>query len=608
MKKQLLTIVAAGAVSSMFAQLPVSTAPQNRKAVLEEFTGINCQYCPDGHKIAAQIQASKPAGDVILVNIHTGGYATPSGTQPDYRVADGNAIAGMPGMGITGYPTGAINRNIFSGTAMAHSRSAWATNVNTILSQTSCVNVALQGTLNAVTRVLQVQAQVYYTANSTAPTNSLTIALLEDWVVGPQTSGAIYYPAMTNPDGSYNHQHMLRDVITTGSFGIPVAPTTVGSTYTSPIISYTVPSIFGAGTNTNVCNLGNLQLIAFVADGQTQIRTAAFGPITMTGIPNALDLGVAANNLVTDAQVCDAKLNGSFKFTNSGSVTATSAVFAYSINGSAPTNFTWTGSVNALATSPSIQLPTINFAPVTTNSLTISVVSVNGSADQNTANDIASKNNIPLTTVTANMLNMQMDFTQDRYGDEISWGVYDEQTMTAVPGATIALGTYPLLGANGTQLHTHTFVINQAKCYKLIVKDSYGDGINAGAGAGNYILKSGGTNIITSNGMYGSGENKWYKSSVTAGIGTEGINISNVNVYPNPASNAANINIEMAQNENVNIVIVNALGQVVYNETKSFDAGSHNINLNTENWASGLYNINMTTSKGSATQKLTISK
>ena len=191
MKKQLLTIVAAGAVGSMFAQLPVSTTPKSRKVVLEEFTGIHCQYCPDGHKIAQQIEASKPANDVMLVNIHTGGYATPSTGEPDYRTAEGNAIAGMPGMGITGYPTGAINRHVFSGTAMAHSRGAWVTNVNTMLAQSSPVNVALQGTLNAVTRVLTVAAQVYYTGNSITPTNSLTIMLTEDWVVGPDRKSVV---------------------------------------------------------------------------------------------------------------------------------------------------------------------------------------------------------------------------------------------------------------------------------------------------------------------------------------------------------------------------------------------------------------------------------
>jgi len=30
----------------------VSKTPENRKVILEEYTGINCGYCPDGHKRA----------------------------------------------------------------------------------------------------------------------------------------------------------------------------------------------------------------------------------------------------------------------------------------------------------------------------------------------------------------------------------------------------------------------------------------------------------------------------------------------------------------------------------------------------------------------------
>ena len=33
----------------------VSTEVQHRHAVLEEFTGIHCVYCPQGHKIAASL-------------------------------------------------------------------------------------------------------------------------------------------------------------------------------------------------------------------------------------------------------------------------------------------------------------------------------------------------------------------------------------------------------------------------------------------------------------------------------------------------------------------------------------------------------------------------
>lgn len=40
---------------SAFAQTIVSTSPQNKKVILEEFTGVNCVYCPQGHAIANNI-------------------------------------------------------------------------------------------------------------------------------------------------------------------------------------------------------------------------------------------------------------------------------------------------------------------------------------------------------------------------------------------------------------------------------------------------------------------------------------------------------------------------------------------------------------------------
>ncbi|MFM7823857.1 MAG: hypothetical protein ACKPB3_08805, partial [Bacteroidota bacterium] len=89
--KKLFTLSAMALASfSAFAQLPVSQQPAPKNAIIEEFTGVNCVYCPDGHKIAAQITAANP-GRAFAVNIHTGSFATPSAGQPDFRTPDGNA-------------------------------------------------------------------------------------------------------------------------------------------------------------------------------------------------------------------------------------------------------------------------------------------------------------------------------------------------------------------------------------------------------------------------------------------------------------------------------------------------------------------------------------
>lgn len=46
--------------SALFAQTFVSTEVANKNVILEEYTGINCGNCPDGHRIANQIIAAHP--------------------------------------------------------------------------------------------------------------------------------------------------------------------------------------------------------------------------------------------------------------------------------------------------------------------------------------------------------------------------------------------------------------------------------------------------------------------------------------------------------------------------------------------------------------------
>ncbi len=128
----------------LIAQTFVSTTPENKNVVLEEFTGIHCGFCPDGHLKGQQLHDANP-GDVVLINIHAGSFAVPSAGEPDFRTPFGAAIDGQAG--VTRYPAGTINRHQFTmtqggGTAM--SRGDWASAGSQILAQPSCVNVAAE--------------------------------------------------------------------------------------------------------------------------------------------------------------------------------------------------------------------------------------------------------------------------------------------------------------------------------------------------------------------------------------------------------------------------------------------------------------------------------
>jgi len=607
MKKQLLAISASLFIAgAMKAQLPVSTTPSNKKAVLEEFTGIHCGYCPDGHRIGTQIYNADP-NNVILINIHSGSFANAAVGEPDFKTTEGTAIDGMSGMGITGYPAGCMNREVLAGSVMAGSRSLWTGWANTIKSQSADCNVALQGTLDVQTRVLRVDVEVYYTANSPAATNSLNVFLLEDKIPGIQSNygNPLYNIANYNPDGTYNHNHVLRKALTP-TFGMTIPTTTMGTLFTTQL-TYTIPASYGALNKTTIPALGNLEIVAFVAESDRKIINADDGPITLTNFAQALD--IASADLQVEAAVCAGNIKPTMKFSNMGSTQVTSAVFSYAINGAAPTNYSWTGTaVDPMTSSLTFSLPASSFSPQATNTLVVDVVSVNGTTDGNSANNSISKA-ILNNTVVANSLNMQMDFSQDRYGTECKWTVYNEVT-----NAVIATdGPWTDLAANGTSLHTMGFTVSPTTCYKLVVTDSYGDGINSGYGVGGYVLRSGGTPLITSNGQYGSGETRLYKSYTPntnpVSITEAGSNFNGVAVYPNPAKGITNLSINLQQNDELAVVVYNQLGQMVFEiPSTNYSAGTNTIELDASNWSAGLYNIVVNGSSSSQTKKLTITK
>lgn len=82
-----------------------------------------------------------------------------------------------------------------------------------------------------------------------------------------------------------------------------------------------------------------------------------------------------------------------------------------------------------------------------------------------------------------------------------------------------------------------------------------------------------------------------------------------VSIYPNPAKNNSNIELNLTKDETVTINVLSVMGQVVYTQTLSnLKAGKQTVSLNTENWAAGIYNVNISTSNGNVSRKLDIIK
>ncbi len=354
MKKILFLASLFGCSTVALAQLPVSTATENKNAVLEEFTGIYCQFCPDGHLKAQQFSDANP-GDVVLINIHAGGYANPNGNDPDFRTAWGAAIDGQSGL--AGYPAGTINRRVFSGhqqgtSGTAQSRGSWATTGAIVIGEGAYANIALEGTVDFGTGVLTVDVETYFTGVAPAAMAKLNIAVLQSNIEGPQT-GMAANPGQVLPNGMYNHNHMLRELLT-GQWGVDVS--TAQGVTNSYSYTWTIPN----DINGVPVALADLEVVGFIAEGNQTIETGAVGPITFN-LPPGMSLAdmEAVGTMTVPAGYCTSSVVPEFSVQNNETFAVDSVEASYSLNGGTPVSM-WITNVPAngtkLATFPAATL------------------------------------------------------------------------------------------------------------------------------------------------------------------------------------------------------------------------------------------------------------
>lgn len=607
--KKLFTLSAMALASfSAFAQLPVSQQPANKNALIEEFTGISCQFCPDGHKIAAQIVAANP-GRAFAVNIHTGSFATPGAGQPDFRTADGNAIAalpaanGLPAMGITGYPQGAVNRKPYptAATALAMSRSSWTAAVNAVLAQPSYVNVAGQAELNTATNQLTINVEAYYTGSSPVATNKLTVMLLQNNINGPQTGAAAFNPTMINPDGTYRHMKALRDVLTPTALGEDITTTTQG-TLVQRTYTYTIPaSIPASGTGAIPVDISNIDILVFVAEGTNNIMNVAKVPVSYTGLTTVNNANLVS--VIQPDDLCDNNFAPTIQLKNMGSAPLTQAVINYNVNGGSNWTYYYYGNINPLGTT-NITLPAIIGFPMNpSNTLNVTVASVNGGSDDDPSNN-ANSVNFNATNSASQTLNLTLNVLQDRYGDEITWKFFNAAGTQIAQG-----GPYTQLAASGTQLNTHSISLPSNGCYRFVIYDSYGDGINSGYGVGNVTILDGNNNTVYfNNGIYSSQAARNFYGNTALGLNDAALE-SSLNIFPNPANSTATLQFQLSNEESVSINVLNAVGQSVMQQNLgTLSANAHNQTLDVTSLSNGLYFVEIKAGNTTVTRKFSVSK
>jgi len=562
MKKLSLSALFIFLTLSMYGQL-VSTSPENKKTILEEFTGIYCGFCPDGHAIAQAIQDNN-AGEVFLINIHEGGYANPTGSDPDFRTPFGTAIAGQSGL--VGYPAGTVNRTNFPGLEQgaagttAMSRGSWGNASNVTLNEPSYVNVGVEATIDMGTNELIVHVEAYYTGDSPESSNLFNIALLQNNTRGPQTGGG--------QGNNYNHMHRLVYMVT-GQWGETIANTTEGSLY-DETFTYTIPADY----NDVAVVLQDLEIVVFVTETEQYIVSGNGTYPTFTNLPLDNDTNVVEVEEINDQ--CGLDFGPRVVIQNNGNNILTSVDFEYSINSGTPGAYTWNGSLGAFEEEV-VQLPGIPYTIESTNTVNVSI----SDDDDNTNNEVSTTFGETEATATSQFT---MILNTDDNGSETTWFVKDPSGQIIESG-----GPYE----NNTSVNEEINVPTEG-CHEFRLIDAGGNG------SGSVVVYDSNSEVIyNSPGNYGAGGAVSFIVNEVVLANNDTI-LNDVIMYPNPASSI--LNIENAENSSIDVY--DLLGRVILSKNNI----SLNQQLNVSSLTSGTYLIKITNGNQVKTDKFIINR
>lgn len=580
-----------------FAQLPVSQTTQKKKILIEEFTGKTCQYCPIGHKTTTEMKEADPQ-NVFVLNIHAGFYA--EGT-PNYRTIFGNALANQSQL--SGYPSVTVNRHYFGYSQQDAPAGATALGIDKIVSAATAivlddayVNVAVESSLDVVTRVLTINVEAYYTGSSPAGYNLLNVAITQDEIWGPQTGAAAHYPENIDPvTNKYKHGHMLRHMVT-GQWGDTISTTTLG-TLVQKTYTYTLPAKIG---DVDV-ELPNLNVIAYISQTRQEVINANGGKPVLTGLDNNLEVEAISLKLPTES--CDGIVEPKIVVRNFGNNVITSLEIIRSANNGTEYTYNWTGNILP-GHKENITLPLFGFAVQPSNIIDIRIAKVNGTIDEITTNNSLFATVSGVAEFNTSELNLKI--TLDKWASETSWRLLDSNGDVV---EEVVAGTYP--DTPGSTVVYKDIVLNAFDCYTFELADTWGDG-----GARVVIKDKATTNTIHTTPVSFSKLTTFNFATVNAagegngngdgshvniievenGIKTTDANLS-FSIYPNPATS----NLMISFDGEVSVIeVYNLIGKKVLTSKVT--------NLDVSNLDYGVYFVKLTNKEGNSISQSFVKK
>lgn len=562
MKKTFYYFLLFAGSTSLFAQTLVGTSVEQKKPLLEKFTGVNCGFCPDGDQIIQTLQ-TQYGDDITVFAHHTFGQAT-----PDYEAEFSEGIASQSIA--TGYPAGSVNRFEYpdwqqnpGGTAMG--RGNWANAVAAEAVKQAYVNIGGKLRHDVANGKFIIDVELYYTGDPVGD-QMLNVALVQNHILGPQAGG--------NQGNNYEHNHMLRELIT-GQWG-ELLPTAANGELIEWSQEVTIPAAYGPVPVVPE----DMELVVFVTEG-TQVVANSNHAEVEPFLYHELNPAIADNGI----SVCGTDFEPVIKLTNFGTSNLTDVDFTYTVNGASYTH-SWSGDLASLE-AEDIVLPAVSYTSLATNTFTAEVTNTNNQG----ADEDASNNNISIEFGQSELFNANSHLTLklDGYGSQISWKILDEDGDEYYAGGPYTDGNIDIIN--------ESFDLSDDKCYQFVITDTGGDGLVGGQNSsgtyyppGYYKFMSGSYTLQET--AFGNRGEQFFNIDMQT-IGTTEIELNKIKIFPNPTSHSFEVDLGMQSSGDIIYSLTDMLGKDVVIHVVDGQGGKNGIIID-HDLPSGVYHLHVT--------------
>lgn len=214
---------------------PVDTTSDNRKILIEEFTGVGCVNCPAGSREIENLLVANP-NNLVAISIHSGFFAIPYvDSKYDFRTEDAdNLVNDYFGVAPFAFPSATINREKTTTGSFYVGLLEWAGLIENELEEVTQAALEINHTFDNASGELS--GTVTVKALTDIPDDLLITIMITE-------SGVKDYQLL--PSGwqsDYSHKHMLREIVTSHR-GEVVSATGLTAEESADIdFSFTLPS------------------------------------------------------------------------------------------------------------------------------------------------------------------------------------------------------------------------------------------------------------------------------------------------------------------------------------------------------------------------------